>query len=67
MHKKTGKICAIKRIPTETDIEELKKEILILKECVDSDYIVKYLGSYIYAAENELWVYIYIFKFHNLL
>lgn len=57
IHKKTGKMCAIKRIPTDTDIEDLKQEISLMKQCDKNEYIVRYMGSYICAPENELWVF----------
>ena len=52
-NKKTGKIVAVKIVPTSGEIESLKREIRILKEC-DSPFIVKYYGSYF--KENYLWL-----------
>jgi len=53
VEKKTGAEVAIKVIPLEADIEELVKEIEILKMC-DSPQIVSYRGAFI--QENDLWV-----------
>lgn len=52
-HKSTGKIVAIKVIPVELDLNELMKEIAILKDC-NSEYVVRYYGSY--YKENDLWI-----------
>jgi serine/threonine kinase 3 len=53
MHKRTGEICAIKIVPVENDLDDLKKEINVMSGC-DSSYIVKYHGSFL--RESELWV-----------
>lgn len=50
-------MCAIKRIPTDTDINDLKQEISLMKQCDKNEFIVRYMGSYICAPENELWVF----------
>ena len=52
-HKSTQRTVAIKIIPVETDLQDLMKEISILKSC-RSDYIVRYYGSY--YKDNDLWV-----------
>jgi serine/threonine protein kinase len=53
IHKSSGRIVAIKIIPVESELDELLKEIAILKKC-DSPYIVTYYGSYFKDA--DLWV-----------
>jgi len=53
VEKATGDEVAIKVIPLETDIDELVKEIQILKAC-DSSFIVSYKGAFV--QENDLWV-----------
>ena len=53
LHKETGNIVAVKILPVTQDLESLKKEISILKEC-KSLYIVQYYGSYL--KENDLWL-----------
>ena len=53
LHKSTQRTVAIKIIPVETDLQDLMKEISILKSC-RSDYIVRYYGSY--YKDNDLWV-----------
>lgn len=44
---------AIKIVPVESDLDDLMKEISILKSC-KSEYIVRYYGSY--YKDNDLWV-----------
>ena len=51
----SGKIVAIKIIPISKEIETVRKEIEILKEC-RSPYIVGYHGSYINTKEKDLWL-----------
>ncbi len=55
-------------VPVESDLQEIVKEISIMKQC-DSPYIVRYFGSYFKDA--DLWVkeihqksilFIYFFK-----
>ena len=53
MHKNSGTIVAVKIVPTNGDITQLKREITILKEC-KSPYIVSYYGSYL--KDNKLWL-----------
>ncbi|EGR34513.1 serine threonine kinase ste20, putative [Ichthyophthirius multifiliis] len=53
LHKKTGELVAVKKVPNEGEISSLKKEIMILKEC-QSEYIVKYYGSY--YKDSYLWL-----------
>ena len=52
-HKKSNRIVAIKIIPADSDLNDLMKEISILKEC-KSDFIIRYYGSY--YKEGDLWV-----------
>jgi len=40
-----GKVVAIKIVPSSGEIESLKREIQILRDC-RCDNIVKYFGSY---------------------
>jgi len=42
-------------MPTNGDINLLKREIMIMREC-DSQYIVRYYGSYIKNTNNNLWL-----------
>jgi len=53
LYKQTGSTVAIKIVPVSTDIESLRKEISILKQC-KSPYIVQYFGSYL--KESDLWL-----------
>ncbi|CAF0807265.1 unnamed protein product [Didymodactylos carnosus] len=49
-HRETGHLLAIKQVPVESDLQEIVKEISIMKQC-DSPYIVKYYGSYFKDAD----------------
>lgn len=49
-HRETGHFLAIKQVPVESDLQEIVKEISIMKQC-DSPYIVKYFGSYFKDAD----------------
>ena len=53
LHKPSKEIVAIKIVPTTGELDHIKREIQILKEC-KSDYIVKYYGSYFHS--NNLWL-----------
>ena len=52
-HIKSNRVVAIKIIPADSELNDLMKEITILKEC-NSDYIIRYYGSY--YKEGDLWV-----------
>lgn len=52
---------AVKIIPADTDLNDLMKEITILKEC-RSDFIIRYYGSY--YKDGDLWVSV-VFFFSN--
>ncbi|CAF0922173.1 unnamed protein product [Adineta steineri] len=52
-HRETGQLLAIKQIPVESDLQEIVKEISIMKQC-DSPHIVKYFGSYF--KDSDLWI-----------
>ncbi|KAH3766370.1 protein serine/threonine kinase [Pelomyxa schiedti] len=49
----TTEMRAVKRVPVENDIEDIKREVNFMKQC-DSVYIVKYYGSFV--RKNELWI-----------
>ncbi|CAD8208571.1 unnamed protein product [Paramecium octaurelia] len=49
----SGKVVAIKIVPTTGELESLKREIQILRDC-RSDNIVKYFGSY--HSNGQLWL-----------
>jgi serine/threonine kinase 3 len=53
VHRQTAAACAIKIIPIDDDISELKKEIAILKKC-QSEFVVTYFGSYI--KDKHVWI-----------
>uniref|UniRef100_A0A0K0DNL7 non-specific serine/threonine protein kinase n=1 Tax=Angiostrongylus cantonensis TaxID=6313 RepID=A0A0K0DNL7_ANGCA len=44
---------AIKKVPVDTDLQEIIKEISIMQQC-DSKYVVKYYGSYF--KNSDLWI-----------
>lgn len=52
-HKESGNIVAIKVVPITSDIDSLRKEICILKQC-KCPHIVRYFGSYL--KDNDLWL-----------
>ncbi|KNB41643.1 serine/threonine-protein kinase [Blastocystis sp. subtype 4] len=53
LHKRANRLVAIKIVPVDSDLNELIKEISILKSC-KSEYIVRYYGSY--YKNNDLWI-----------
>lgn len=53
IHKTTGTVLAVKKVPLDTDLQEIIKEITIMQQC-DSCYVVKYYGSYF--ENSDLWV-----------
>lgn len=53
IHKDSGEVLAVKKVPVDTDLQEIIKEITIMQQC-DSKFVVKYFGSYFINA--ELWV-----------
>jgi len=54
LHKNSGTTVAVKIMPIgSTDVDTLRKEITVLKECV-SQYIIAFHGSYL--KEGELWI-----------
>ena len=53
-HKRTGRICAVKQIPVENDLEETIREIHIMTGFA-SDYLVRFFASYL--TEESLWVF----------
>ena len=64
IHKDTGSVLAIKKVPIDTDLQEIIKEITIMQQC-DSRYVVKYYGSYF--KNCDLWVSsIFIILLYNL-
>lgn len=56
IHKETGHVLAVKKVPVDTDLQEIIKEISIMQQC-DSKYVVKYYGSYF--KNSDLWVLIF--------
>ena len=52
--KGTNEEVAIKRVPLDDDVDDLHKEMDVMKEC-NSPYVVKYHGCYLKGSE-ELWV-----------
>ncbi|GMT02807.1 hypothetical protein PENTCL1PPCAC_24981, partial [Pristionchus entomophagus] len=53
IHKATGHTLAVKKVPVDTDLQEILKEISIMQQC-DSKYVVKYYGSYF--KNSDLWI-----------
>ncbi|KAI6191200.1 Non-specific serine/threonine protein kinase [Aphelenchoides bicaudatus] len=53
IHRETKQTLAVKKVPVDTDLQEIIKEITIMQQC-DSPYIVKYFGSYF--KSSDLWI-----------
>ncbi|CAI4224072.1 unnamed protein product [Auanema sp. JU1783] len=53
IHKESGHTLAVKKVPVDTDLQEIIKEISIMQQC-DSKYVVKYYGSYF--KNSDLWI-----------
>ncbi|VDN01683.1 unnamed protein product [Thelazia callipaeda] len=53
IHKETGHVLAVKKVPVDTDLQEIIKEISIMQQC-NSKYVVKYYGSYF--KNSDLWI-----------
>ncbi|CEF63249.1 Serine/threonine-protein kinase hippo [Strongyloides ratti] len=53
VHKSTGHTFAIKTVKVGNDLQEIIKEISIMKQC-DSEFVVKYFGSYF--KNSDLWI-----------
>ncbi|KAI1718807.1 protein kinase domain-containing protein [Ditylenchus destructor] len=51
IHRGTGHTLAIKKVPVDTDLQEIIKEITIMQQC---DNVVKYYGSYF--KNSDLWI-----------
>jgi len=46
---------AIKVVQISSDVDSLKKEIQILRQC-KCPYIIRYFGSYLKRDTGELWL-----------
>ncbi|CCD65397.1 Serine/threonine-protein kinase cst-1 [Caenorhabditis elegans] len=53
IHRESGHVLAIKKVPVDTDLQEIIKEISIMQQC-KSKYVVKYYGSYF--KHSDLWI-----------
>ncbi|MFH4978610.1 hypothetical protein AB6A40_005319 [Gnathostoma spinigerum] len=53
VHRESGHVLAVKKVPVDTDLQEIIKEISIMQQC-DSKYVVKYYGSYF--KNSDLWI-----------
>lgn len=53
INKTTNELVAVKIIPIDNDLSDLKKEISILEKC-ESEYIVSYYGSYV--KDSHIWI-----------
>jgi serine/threonine kinase 3 len=53
IHKPSGRICAVKQIPVENDLDETIREINIMTGFA-SDYLVRFFASYL--TNESLWV-----------
>lgn len=53
--RKSGIVCAVKRVPYEEDMDDVIQEITHMRGC-DSEYIARYFGHYISSADRKLWI-----------
>ncbi len=53
LHITTGSIVAAKLVPIDDDLDDIFKEINVIKEC-HSPHIVKFFGNL--KKDNHLWV-----------
>lgn len=66
LHKESGSVLAIKKVPVDTDLQEIIKEISIMQQC-DSQFIVKYYGSYFKNTDLLVCIFLYFFKIKETL
>lgn len=64
IRKSDGKVVAIKQVPIDEDIEELRKEIDIMKQCT-SPFIISYEGTF-FKGFDEIWVIYFFFQINFL-
>lgn len=53
LHRNSGKIVAVKKVPVDSDLDELVEETTVMKAC-RSEYVVQYHGSY--YKDPDLWI-----------
>ena len=53
LHATSGKVIAIKKVAIDNDLDDMIKEINIMKEC-HSQFVVSYYGSYF--KDQDLWI-----------
>ncbi|KAI8926841.1 kinase-like domain-containing protein [Entophlyctis helioformis] len=53
IHRRTGMVCAIKRIPIDNDLDQNTKEINIMTGFA-SPFVVQFYGSFLH--DNDLWI-----------
>lgn len=61
IRKSDGIVVAIKQVPIDEDIEDLRQEIDVMKEC-NSEFITSYYGTYFKGTE-EIWVCLFFFLY----
>lgn len=54
IRKSDGLVVAIKQVPIDEDIDDLRQEIEVIKSC-ESEFITAYYGTY-YNGTSEIWV-----------
>ena len=57
MHSATGQLTAVKVLDldaSDDDLDEIRREIHLLSACGDSEYLTRYLGSYL--VDMRLWI-----------
>ncbi|EDV20456.1 uncharacterized protein TRIADDRAFT_32096 [Trichoplax adhaerens] len=53
VHKETGQLLAVKKVPVDSDLQDIIREISIMQQC-DCSFVVKYFGSYF--ENSYLWI-----------
>merc|ERR1712063_250603 len=54
IRKSDGMVVAIKQVPLDEDIEDLRQEIEVMKEC-NSDFIISYEGTF-FQGTKQIWI-----------
>lgn len=55
IRKSDGLVVAIKQVPVDEDIDDLRQEIEVMKDC-NSDFITAYEGTYFNDKKEEIWI-----------
>lgn len=53
VHKASNSLVAIKKVPLDSDLQDILHEISMMRQC-ESEFVVKYYGSYF--KNSDLWI-----------